>query len=170
MTFQDLNALAQLPFVRRVSASVTGRVQIVYADKNANTQVEGVNVDYAPMRALEPAVGCFFTDEEVSGLAKVAVLGTTVVKELFGDANPLGETLKINLINFTVIGILPSKGASSWRDQSATTLSINPTVKMLFKSATWRISKPPWKQPPKQCRFCWDRLPRYRFSTVESAS
>ncbi len=128
LTFQDLNALGQLPFVRRISASVTGRVQVVYANKNANTQVEGVNVDYAPMRASEPIVGRFFTNEEVTGRAKVALLGLTVVKELFGDSNPVGETIKINMINFTVIGILPAKGASSWRDQDDTIIAPVTTV------------------------------------------
>jgi macrolide transport system ATP-binding/permease protein len=117
LTFQDLTAVGQLPYARRVSPSVTGHVQVVYAGKNANTQVEGVSVDYAAMRASEPIVGRFFNDDEYRSRAKVAVLGTTVVKELFGDTDPIGETIKINLINFTVIGILPPKGANSFRDQ-----------------------------------------------------
>ncbi|MCR4337183.1 MAG: ABC transporter permease, partial [Candidatus Omnitrophica bacterium] len=117
LNFQDMEEISELPSVRRVSPSVTGRVQVVYANNNANTQIEGVNVDYAPMRASEPVVGRFFTDEEVRSRAKVAVLGVTVAQALFGENDPIGETIKINLINFTVIGILPPKGASSWRDQ-----------------------------------------------------
>jgi len=114
-TFQDVEA-------KRISASVSGRVQLVYEDKNWNTQVEGVDVDYAEMRASVPAIGRFFDDSEVSMREKVVILGTTVARELFGDSNPIGETIKINLINFRVIGVLPSKGAAGFHDQDDTVL------------------------------------------------
>jgi len=117
-TLEDVAAIAKLSeAVKSVSPSVTGRGQMVYANKNWNTQVEGVGVDYAAMRAASPAVGRFFTEGEVKMRDKVVILGTTVVRELFGDANPVGQSLKINLVNFRVIGVLPSKGASSFHDQ-----------------------------------------------------
>ncbi|MBU4343187.1 MAG: ABC transporter permease [Candidatus Omnitrophica bacterium] len=117
-TFQDITSIAKLKDeVARVSPSVTGRVQLVYGNRNWNTQVEGVDVDYASMRASEPEAGRFFTEEEVKKRERVVIIGTTVVKQLFGDANPLGETVKLNLLNFKVIGVLPSKGASGFRDQ-----------------------------------------------------
>jgi macrolide transport system ATP-binding/permease protein len=72
------------------------------------------------MRAAVPAVGRFFTAQEVRMREKVAVLGMTVVKELFEDSNPVGQNIKINLLNFKVIGILPEKGGSSWHDQDDT--------------------------------------------------
>jgi len=116
--FQDVAAIEKLTdAVRRVSPSVTGRGQLVYANKNWNTRIEGVGVDYASIRASEPPVGRFFTDEEVKMKDKVALLGPTVAGELFGDANPVGETIKINLINFKVIGVLPAKGATGFNDQ-----------------------------------------------------
>ncbi|MDO8489547.1 MAG: ABC transporter permease, partial [Candidatus Omnitrophota bacterium] len=122
-TFQDVGAITKLSDdVKRVSPSVTGRAQLVYANKNWNTQVEGVGVDYAEMRAAEPSVGRFFTEEEVRMREKVAVLGATVVKELFEDENPIGQVVKINLINFRVIGILPVKGATGWHDQDDTVI------------------------------------------------
>ena len=121
-TFQDVSAIEKLAEVERVSPSVRGRGQIVYGNKNWNTQVEGVGVDYALIRACEPAVGRFFTEEEVKLRDKVALLGTTVAQELFGDVNPVGETVKINLLNFKVIGVLPSKGASGPFDQDDTVL------------------------------------------------
>lgn len=122
-TFQDITAIAKLTDeVAKVSSSVTGRVQLVYGNRNWNTQVEGVDVDYASMRASEPAVGRFFTDEEVKKRERVIILGTTVAQQLFGDANPLGEIIKVNLLNFKVIGILPSKGAAGFRDQDDNTL------------------------------------------------
>ncbi|MFA4991625.1 MAG: ABC transporter permease [Candidatus Omnitrophota bacterium] len=118
LTMKDVSAISKLTDeVARVSPSVRGRVQIVYGNKNWNTQVEGVDVDYASMRASEPAVGRFFTEDEVRKRDRVIILGPTVVKQLFGDANPLGETIKVNLLNFKVVGVLPSKGADSFHDQ-----------------------------------------------------
>jgi len=122
-TFQDVDAIRKLTDeVRRVSASVSGRGQLVYADKNWNTRVEGVDVDYAEMRASVPAIGRFFTEQEVRVREKVGVIGTTVAKELFGDASPIGETIKINLLNFKVIGVLPNKGSAPFHDENDTVL------------------------------------------------
>jgi len=118
LTVQDVDAIKKLPAgVKSVSSSVTGRGQLVYGNKNWNSQVEGVDADYAQMRASVPAVGRFFTDNEVKMREKVAVIGATIARELFGNADPTGETIKINLINFKVIGVLPSKGASTFHDQ-----------------------------------------------------
>jgi macrolide transport system ATP-binding/permease protein len=122
-TFQDLTAISKLTdLIKYISPSVTGRAQIVYENKNWNTQVEGAGVDYAQLRYAVPTLGRFFTEEEVKMRNKVALLGTTVVRELFGDTNPLGETIRINLINFKVIGILPQKGATGFRDQDDTVI------------------------------------------------
>jgi len=116
-TFSDVDAISKLREVSRIYPSVTGRGQLVYANNNWNAQVEGVGVDYPQMRAAMPAIGRFFTEQELRLRDKIAVLGLTVVKELFGDSNPIGKTIKINLINFKVVGILPEKGAGGWRDQ-----------------------------------------------------
>ncbi len=122
-TFQDLAAISKLTdLIKYLSPSVSARAQVVYANKNWNTQVEGVGVDYAQLRSAVPTVGRFFSEDEVKMRNKVALLGTTVVRELFGDTNPLGESIKINLINFKVIGILPSKGATGFRDQDDTVI------------------------------------------------
>jgi len=122
-TFQDVEAIKKLTDeIKRVNASVTGKGQLVYQNQNWSTQVEGDDVNYADMHAATPEVGRFFTDEEVRRRDKVAVVGMTVVKQLFGDNNPVGETIKINLINFKVIGILPPKGATGFRDQDDTVI------------------------------------------------
>ncbi|MFH1339436.1 MAG: ABC transporter permease [Candidatus Omnitrophota bacterium] len=116
-TLQDADAIAKLPQVKDVSASVSGRAQLVYGNKNWNTQIQGTGVDYATMRASVPAIGRFFTEEELRVRQKVVLLGATVARELFGDVNPVGATVKINRLNFQVIGVLPAKGATGWRDQ-----------------------------------------------------
>ena len=76
----------------------------------------GVGFEYGTMRASIPDVGRWFTPEELQARAKSAIIGVTVVKELFGGSNPLGKTIKINRINFKVIGIAPAKGFSGQHD------------------------------------------------------
>jgi macrolide transport system ATP-binding/permease protein len=117
-TLVDVEEIKKLSdYIKDASPSVRSRAQLVYANKNWNTQVEGVGVSYAQLRASVPTIGRFFTEEEVKMRNKVALLGATVVKELFGSSNPIGETIKINLINFKVIGILPVKGSAGPQDQ-----------------------------------------------------
>jgi macrolide transport system ATP-binding/permease protein len=102
-TFNDVAAIAKLDdMVSQVYSSVTGRGQMVYGNKNWNTQVDGVDVNYVQMRAAQPAVGRFFTEEEIKMRSKVTLIGTTVAKELFGDQDPTGQTVKINLLNSLV--------------------------------------------------------------------
>lgn len=116
-TLQDVTAIKGLTeVVSQVSPSVSGRGQLVYGSKNWNTSVEGVDVGYADLRSSQPETGRFFTEEEVRKREKVAVLGTTVVRQLFGDADPVGTMVKINLLNFRVIGVLPSKGGMGFHD------------------------------------------------------
>ena len=116
-TLQDAEAISRLPQVKRVSPSVSGRGQVIYGNKNWNTQIQGTGIDYELMRAAVPDIGRFFTEEELRSRKKAALLGTTVAKELFGDANPVGADIKINRVSFQVIGVLPEKGATGWRDQ-----------------------------------------------------
>jgi macrolide transport system ATP-binding/permease protein len=103
--------------VTKVAPSVTGGAQLVYGNKNWRSSVIGTVPDYASMRSLTAERGRFFNDEEVRMRARVAVLGVTPARELFGDADPLGEYIKINRINFQVIGVLKEKGAMGWRNQ-----------------------------------------------------
>jgi macrolide transport system ATP-binding/permease protein len=116
-TMQDAEEIAKLPEVKDVSPNVRGRGQLVYSDKNWNTQIQGTGVDYATMHAAVPAVGRFFTAEELQIRQKVVVIGATVATQLFGDASPIGNTIKINRIYFQVIGILPQKGSNGFQDQ-----------------------------------------------------
>ncbi len=114
---EDAAVIKQLPAVKNVSATVNGDAQATFGNKNWATSIMGVSPSYAAMRAAQPAFGRFFTEEESRSRARVAVIGVTVSKELFGDKNPLGESIKLNRTSWQVIGILPRKGASGWRDQ-----------------------------------------------------
>lgn len=108
---------SKFPTVVEAAPNLNGRGQVSFKNKNWNTQVMGVTPEYSELRSYKPEVGRFFTAEENSKRSRVAVIGATVYKELFGGKNALGETIKINKNSFLVIGILPEKGASGWRDQ-----------------------------------------------------
>ncbi len=118
LTLEDMAAIAKAdPKILRVDGNVDDNVQAVYEDQNVNTQLTGATERYAPMRASQPYYGRFFTAEENERQERVAVLGQTVINALFGKENPVGKSIKINRVNFEVIGVLPMKGASAWRDQ-----------------------------------------------------
>lgn len=107
----------EIAAVSSVAGVVGGRGQVTFGGKNWNTRVIGSEPVYAQMHASVPVIGRFFNEKEILLKARVAVIGLTIVRELFDNANPLGEYIKINKINFQVIGILPEKGATQWRDQ-----------------------------------------------------
>lgn len=118
LTLQDVNEIEEKVFgIDKVAGYITGRGQVVYSGKNWNTRIEGTTADYPDIRNSHPETGRFFTKSETINRAKVAVIGKTVVKELFGDKNPLGEFIKIKGIDFQVIGVLPEKGATGFRDE-----------------------------------------------------
>jgi macrolide transport system ATP-binding/permease protein len=115
---EDAKVIQQrTPGIKAMAPSVRGRGQATYLDKNWSTQVLGVTPDYASMRASKPDRGRFFGELENKRRARVAVVGMTVVRELFGEKNPLGEWLKINKSSYQIFGILPEKGATSFRDE-----------------------------------------------------
>jgi macrolide transport system ATP-binding/permease protein len=116
-TFNDVEAIESLkPLVQKVTGTVSGSAQVVYQSENWNTRVEGVGYNYGEIRATIPEVGRWFTEDEIAKRAKVAILGTTVLGKLFGNMNPVGKTIKLNRINFKVIGIAPEKGSMGPRD------------------------------------------------------
>jgi macrolide transport system ATP-binding/permease protein len=122
LTLEDAKALTKLPNVTKSDSNVQGQAQMVYSSKNYRSRVTGVTAVYPSMRAADPYYGRFFSDDEDMQLKKVAVLGQTVVTELFGTEDPVGKTIKINRKNFTVIGVLPMKGAAGFQDQDDTVL------------------------------------------------
>jgi macrolide transport system ATP-binding/permease protein len=107
----------QLDYIKYDSPNVNGRGQVAFQNKNWSTQIVGSAPNYAPIHTATPEIGRFFTDSDNSKRARVAVIGLTVVREIFGNTNPLGEMIKINKVNFQIIGILPEKGANGFRDQ-----------------------------------------------------
>jgi macrolide transport system ATP-binding/permease protein len=117
LTMEDSAELTRISAVTGVSPTVADRAQLVAAGNNWNSRVQGVGVDYETIRASTPTSGRFFTRDEYRSRARVALVGATVVRELFKGANPVGQNIKINRINFLVIGILPVKGQAFRMDQ-----------------------------------------------------
>ncbi len=123
----------EVAHVTRVSSTVDGNTQLKVGNQNWSCRVQGVDVDYEEMRSYQPQIGRFFTEEEVNSRARVAILGLTPVRELFGGANPIGREIKINRQTFTVIGVLPEKGSSGFRDNDDTAfVPISTAMRRLF--------------------------------------
>jgi putative ABC transport system permease protein len=93
-----------------VSPEVRDREQILANGQNWNTQVIGESPDYPQIRDWDIGEGAMFTDADVRSIAKVAVIGKTVVDQLFINQDPVGETLIIRNIPFKVVGVLEAKG------------------------------------------------------------
>ncbi|MBI2683642.1 MAG: ABC transporter permease [Acidobacteriales bacterium] len=105
--------LRECPQVAAGSAGTVTGAQVVHENDNWNTQVYGVEPAYFDIRNWPPSMGVTFDQSEVDRAANVAVIGETVRKNLFAAASPLGETIRIKNLPFTVIGVLSAKGTSA---------------------------------------------------------
>jgi putative ABC transport system permease protein len=93
-----------------ISPEVRGRNQILANGLNWQTQILGESPDYPYIRSWPVAQGSMFTDQDVKSLAKVAVVGKTIVDQLFPGEDPVGQTLRIRNLPFKVVGVLKPKG------------------------------------------------------------
>jgi len=111
LTAADAEAIArQVPGVVAVSPEVRDRAQVFANGLNWNTQLMGESPDFAYIRNWPVARGAMFSNRDVQALAKVAVVGQTVVDQLFPNQNPLGKLIRIRDIPFEVVGVLAAKG------------------------------------------------------------
>ncbi|MBN1592926.1 MAG: ABC transporter permease, partial [Candidatus Coatesbacteria bacterium] len=115
LTLEDARALLdEVPEVKTVAPVVQGNGQFKYYGKNAQSAITGTSITYFSIRNFEVEKGRTFTESEVEQAARVAILGATTVENLFEDADPLQEKIKISGINFKVIGVLKAKGDQGW--------------------------------------------------------
>jgi putative ABC transport system permease protein len=115
LTLADAQAiLKEVPGVRRIAPVVGSSAQVKYMNHNSRTRVTGTTETYLPIRDFEVERGRPFTESEIDSMARVAILGPATVQDLFGLNEALGQTLKLNGINFTVIGVLKAKGDQGW--------------------------------------------------------
>ncbi len=113
LTYKDAQAIARsVGGANYVAPSVGRGFQLVAGNQNWTTTVTGTTPDYLPVRNLEVASGSFFTSRDLDTRNRVAVIGPTVAANLFGDTNPIGQSIRINRSPYTVIGVLAGKGQS----------------------------------------------------------
>ena len=121
LTLADAEAIensSEVSTVTAVSPEYTGRSQVTAGRNNTNTQIYGVVPEYLTVRNVSVANGSFISGQHVSSQAKVAVLGPTVVEDLFGKgANPVGQSIRIEGQNFTIIGVTETKGGTGFQNQ-----------------------------------------------------
>lgn len=119
LTIKDAEIIAQeIPNVQAVAPELSRRYQVVAKGQNTNTQIIGTVPVYLSVKNVEMAFGSFVSDQNVRSLSKIAVLGPTTRDDLFGESTvPVGQTIRINGINFKVIGVTQSKGGSGFGSQ-----------------------------------------------------
>ncbi len=136
LTIADTQAIAELPSIASVAPSAPGTAQLVYGPNNWSTQIIGTTPSYLDVRDWKLAAGYPFSDSDVRSATRVALLGQTVVKNLFGDEDPVGKTIRIKQSPYQVVGVLAMKGQSlDGRDQDDSVLiPVSTAQRKLFGS------------------------------------
>lgn len=102
--------------INHISPEVNAGGQVIYGSNNTTTTIYGESPEYLDIKLWEVKDGECFNEEDIIKSAKVCVVGTTIVKELFGDENydAVGKTIRFKSIPFRIVGVLKSKGYNSW--------------------------------------------------------
>jgi putative ABC transport system permease protein len=126
--------LKECPAVSDVGPTLAGVAQVIYGHMNWSTGVSGTTPGMLVVRDWALSAGRPFTQQDVKGATKVALLGKTVVENLFGDQNPVGQMIRIKNVPFIVIGVLAEKGQSAQGQDQDDTIMIPVTTaqKKLF--------------------------------------
>jgi putative ABC transport system permease protein len=140
LTAEDAEAIAaQIPHITAITPVARSGGQVVFGNQNWSTEIMGGDVDYLSIRRWRLDSGSNFSESAVRSAAKVAILGRTVANQLFGEgSDPVGETIRINKMPFTVVGTLAPKGQNTWgRDQDDTMLLPYTTVMKKVSGQTY---------------------------------
>jgi ABC-type antimicrobial peptide transport system permease subunit len=114
LTEEDAKAIAfEVPEVQAAAPSLRTGAQVVAANANWSTSVFGTTPEYAEVRDWPIASGRNFEPGDMAGSAKVAIIGQTVAMQLFGDADPIDQTVRVRKVPLQVIGVLERKGQNS---------------------------------------------------------
>jgi len=121
LTLEDAEAIASsslISTIQHVSPEYQSRSQVTTKNANTNTQIVGVTATYALVHNTTLFSGSFISESQLEMNSKVAVVGSQVVSDLFGEgADALGQTIRINGKNFTIIGVAASKGGTGFMNQ-----------------------------------------------------
>ena len=139
LTLDDERAIKEEVFlVSNVSPNVDTRMSVVYQNQNWSTQIRGVGPEYFSARNLGVEQGTPFSEDDVAFAAKVCVLGRTVVANLFGKEDPVGQVIRVQKIPCRVLGVLALKGQSpTGQDQDDVVIMPFTTVQKKIKGTYW---------------------------------
>ena len=138
LTIQDAQAIQQqVPTIISESPGVAANVQIVNGNRNWYTRANGVGQNFFTIRNWPVDRGSIFSQRDVDVAADVCVLGTTVSEQLFGDQDPIGQTVRVQNIPFVIIGELVSKGSTFGQDQDDTMFMPYTTVQKKLAGISW---------------------------------
>ncbi len=141
---EDVEAIRrEATLVTHISPEVSSSGQVIYGNKNTSATLYGESPDYMEIKKWELLDGECFTEEDCNKSAKVCLIGTTVVEELFGDKNYncIGKVIRFKSIPLRIIGILKSKGYNSWgMDQDNLLIAPNSMVMKRVVAQTWYSS------------------------------
>ncbi len=135
LTMADAEAIQkECPAVAEAAPIHNGTAQIVYSHMNWSTGIVGTTPNLLLIREWTLAAGRSFTTQDVKSATKVCLLGQTVVYNLFGDQTPVGQTIRIKNVPFTVIGVLAEKGQDAGGHDQDDTIMVPVTTaqKKLF--------------------------------------
>jgi len=110
----DVDVIKTIDGVVNISPEFSRRFQVVATGNNTNTTVTGATPDYLTVHNLVLANGSFISDANQRSIGRQVILGSTVATDLFADQDPLGKTLRVNKVTFTVIGVLGAKGGAGF--------------------------------------------------------
>lgn len=130
LKISDYEAIAKLEGVKAASPMTNGSYVVIYQNKNWTTSVAGVNANFQDVNNWTMTSGRFFSDKNVQNRERVAVVGQTVVKNLFADEDPVGKEIRVKNIPFRVIGVLKSKGNGTMGNDQDDTVLIPYTTSM----------------------------------------
>ncbi len=121
LNVKDADAITELDGVKGVAPLTMGNAQIVYGANNWSTSIIGTTPAYLEVRSWNLTDGYAFSDSDIRSATRVALIGKTVIQNIFGDVDPIGKTIRIKQNPFVVMGVLESKGQSlDGRDQDDT--------------------------------------------------
>jgi putative ABC transport system permease protein len=139
LTMADYEAIKeQISLVTSVTPQADTRVQLVYGNVNWGSTVRGVGPEYVAMKSWNVVRGGMYTEYDVQRASNVCVLGQTIVEQLFGRQDPIGETIRVNAQACLVVGVLDVKGQSATgQDQDDQFLMPYTTVMKKITGQTW---------------------------------
>jgi putative ABC transport system permease protein len=149
LTLADAEAIAapgSVPGVLAVAPEFNNNADVIYGSESVNATITGTTPDYPLVRSSSPEMGEFFTQQQMTTMARVAVLGHQTAEDLFGGSDPLGRTIKINRVHFRVIGVMEEKGGGMGGSADSTVyIPITTAQRKLFggratSGTSWKVS------------------------------